>query len=245
MVDYPNPDTWEHASSLQKRRAARSFAELRKRNLPVYKGPLFIEDEEKTELQSPQDVAKRVLVLWAVELRAEGIPQSEAFGLIDQQDLWESVSPIEKKFLQNNNPDEEECQKLIWRLESIWVLLWALGYLEELGWPCEMCDVPKIVEILKPQESNKGFVTNAILKRKKTEILDAADLTMRIHWAIRDAYLNHGGIIPEDLDWSGDYNAVHVNMSEAVGVVEQRHYSLNWLINFMNPETWDDVDTPT
>lgn len=68
---------------------------------------------------------------------------------------------------------------------------------------------------------------------------------MRIHWAIRDAYLNHGGIIPEDLDWSGDYNAVHVNMSEAVGVVEQRHYSLNWLINFMNPETWDDVDTPT
>jgi hypothetical protein len=34
-------------------------------------------------------------------------------------------------------------------------------------------------------------------------------------------------------------------MSAAVGVVEQRHHTLNWLVNFLNPENWDNVDTPT
>jgi hypothetical protein len=41
----------------------------------------------------------------------------------------------------------------------------------------------------------------------------------------------------------GEY--VPVTLSAAVGVVEQRHYTLNWLVNFLDPEMWDDVDTPT
>jgi hypothetical protein len=53
-------------------------------------------------------------------------------------------------------------------------------------------------------------------------------------------------MVPEDLDWSEqneDYVPVH--LSAAVGVVEQRHYTLNWLVNFLDPEDWDHVDTPT
>jgi hypothetical protein len=122
--------------------------------------------------------------------------------------------------------------------------LWALGYIDELDWPSGMCDVPKLVEMLKPHESNPAFITDAKL-RSKAEILDAQDLIMRIHWAIRDSHLNHGGIIPEDLDWSQDYNAFSVTMSAAVGVVEQRHYTLNWLVNYLEPEDWDHVGTPT
>lgn len=241
---YPSPETWDHANDRQRKRALRSFDELKKRNAPVYSGPLFVSDDDEVTLQSPQEVARRTLVLWAVELRAEGIPQKEAIGLIEGLDLWDSVSPEEKRFLQDDNPDPAESQELVWRLESIWVLLWALGYVEDLNWPSGMCDVPKLVEILKPHESNASFITDAKL-RSKTEILDAQDLIMRIHWAIRDAHLNHGGIIPDDLDWSQDYNAVTVTMSAAVGVVEQRHYTLNWLVNFLKPKDWDHVDTPT
>jgi hypothetical protein len=34
-------------------------------------------------------------------------------------------------------------------------------------------------------------------------------------------------------------------MSAEVGVVEQRHYTLNWLVNYLDPKNWDCVDTPT
>jgi Domain of unknown function (DUF4272) len=243
MPVYPSPETWEHANQRQAKRAARSFDALRQRAVPVYSGPLFVEDENEVKIQPASEVARRVLVLWAIELRAEGMPQAEAVGPIERLDLWISVSPSEKAFLQNENPSPDECQQLVWRLESIWVLMWALGYIEELDWPSGMCDVPKLAGLVSPHEDDPGFITSARL-RPTSEILDAQDLIMRIHWAIRDAYLL-GGMIPEDLHWSEQSEYVPVTMSAAVGVVEQRHYTLNWLVNFLEPEDWDHVDTPT
>ncbi len=241
---YPSPDSWEHANTRQRERAVRSFQLLGQRGVPVFSGPLFVDDDEEVKLQKPHEVARRTLVLWAVALRGEGIPKEEALELIEQQNLWDSVSPEEKRFLQDDDPDSHECQKFVWRLESIWVLLWALGYIEELEWPSGMCDVPKLAEILNPHESDPEFITHAKL-RNEAEILDEQDLIMRIHWAVRDAYLNQGGMIPDNLDWSKDYNLIRVSMSPAVGVVEQRHHTLNWLVRFLDPKNWDEVDTPT
>ena len=119
----------------------------------------------------------------------------EALGLIEQLDLWRTVSPLEKAFLENNNPSPGECQQFVWRLESIWVLLWALGHIEQLDWPSGMCDVPTLVSLVRPHEASQSFITSARL-RPITEILDAQDLTMRIHWAIRDVYLHQDGMIP-------------------------------------------------
>ena len=244
MPVYPSPETWEHANPRQAQRAARSFAALRQREVPVFSGPLFVEDDEEAHLQPASEVARRTLVLWAVALRAEGMPQRETLELIRQCDLESSVSPSEKAFLHREPPDPEECARLGWRLESIWALLWTLGIVEELSWPGGMCNVAKLVQLMRPQEKEAAFITNARL-RPTSEILDAQDLIMRIHWAIRDAYLNHGGMIPEDLDWSGHSPSVPLASSEAVGVVEQRHWTLNWLTRFMDPQDWDHVDTPT
>ena len=204
----------------------------------------MVYDDDEAALQSPQDVARRTLVLWAVELRAEGVAQQETLAIINQHDLWGSVSPEEERFLRDPDPDSEECERLVWRLESIAVLLWALGYTDDLDWPSGMCNGTKIAEILAPREDKPAFITDAKL-RSKAEILDAQDLTMRIHWAIRDAHLHRGGTIPEDLDWSQDGDLIPVAMSGAVGVVEQRHYVLNWLVKFLDPADWDHVETPT
>lgn len=242
MPSYPSPDDWEHANDRERDRAKRSIVELKKRHVPVYQGPLFVDDDVR--IRSPQDVARRALVLWAVELRAEGVPQEESRQIIDDLNLWKFVSPKEKQFLDDANPSPEECEALKWRLESLWVLVWALGYVEELGWPGEMCDVERLAEILGPRESDPTFISQAKL-RDKEKLVDAQDLTMRIHWAIRDAYLHRGGMIPESLDWSGEPEYVPVAYSAAVVVVEQRHYVLNWLVDSLGNESWDDVDTPT
>ncbi len=244
VVQYPSTDSWEFANETQRQRAVRSFAELKKRNVPVYDGPLFVGNDDEVKLQSAEDVARRALVLWAVELRAEGVSKEETIGLIEKLDLWESVSPNEEEFLKQDVHDAEQARQMVWRLESVWVLLWALGHVDDLGWPGQMCDVKQLVAIIEPQESNVDFIRNAKL-RSKAEILDAQDLTMRIHWAIRDAYLHGAAQVPENLDWRGSNKMIPLEMSPAVGVVEQRHYVLNWLVNFLDPENWDNVDTPT
>ena len=203
---------------------------------------LYVQDDAAVRIQSPQEVAKRTFVLWAVGLRAEGVDQHECHKIIRVLDLWHAASPEEKAFLHDPDPDPELSQSLVWRLEAIWVLLWALGHIEDLPWPSDMCDVPRIVNVLKPHESDPHFIEEAGLIPTAT-ILDAQDLTVKIHWAIRDAYIK-GTWIPEDLDWRHD-NGVAVSMCPAVGVVEQRHHALNWILKFMDSDNWDDADTPT
>jgi hypothetical protein len=225
-------------------RAERSRVILEERRVPMYWQPLYVDDDDEARLQEPTAVAKRTLVLWAVQLRAEGVEQQEVIQILDQLDLWEAVSPAEQRFLRDPDPDPKECTALTWRLESIWILLWALGYVEELDWPAAECGVNRVVAILGPRESDADFVTSARL-RPIASILDAQDLTMKIHWAIRDACLHRGGLLPENLDWRSEIDWVAATTAPAVGVVEQRHYAFNWLVNYLDPADWDHVDTPT
>lgn len=237
MPLYPSPSTWKHASTRQKDRAERSFAKLRRRHVPVYGGPLLVDDDEEVTAQSPQDIARRTLVLWAVALKADGTQPGEAREIIENFDLWKYVSPNEK-------PSPEENQDLVWRFECLWVLMWSLGYIDDLNWPNEMCDVDKLTKLLIEHEGDPTFISAAKLSSTR-ELLDAQDLTMRIHWAIRNVYLQQGGMIPEELDWSGGPEYVPVTLSAAALVVQERHHVLNWLVNFLGPESWDDVDTST
>jgi hypothetical protein len=177
-------------------------------------------------------------------LRADGVSRDETLGLIERHELWDAVSSSEKTFLVSASTDGDECRQLVWRLESIWVLLWALGQTDQLDWPSKQCDVSELVELLKNFMAEPGPLTASEL-RPISEILDAQDLILRIHWAIRDAFLNQASMIPEDLDWSGKSEMVPLTHCGGVGVVEERHHALNWLANVMNSTEWDGVDTPT
>jgi hypothetical protein len=241
MIEQGRTGSWE-PTDRQVERAERSKAILRRYEAPTYPGPLYVADDEQVVLRGGPEVARRMLALWVVVLRSEGMPRDEALALVERLGLREAVSPEERNFLRDPEPDEDTCAKLEWRLESIWVLLWALGRIEALDWPNGMCDVPRLVELIKPYESDLTLTSGARM-RPKAEVLDAQDLTMRVHWAIRDAWLK-SRVVPEGLDWSAEGELVPVTTCPAVGVVEQRHHTLNWLVRFLDAE-WDEVDTPT
>jgi hypothetical protein len=243
-IDYPAVDQWANSTPAQRARALRSFAVLKQRRVPVYPGPLVVEDDERVRLRDAGEVARRAVILWALALRAEGIPQTEAAALIDKADAWDSVSPSERDLLQAAAIEPDVADALVWRLESLWVMLWALGHVEQLPWPDDMCNVPRLVEIMRAQESKPAFITEATL-RGVDEILDAQDLTMRINWAIREASLREQATIPLRLDWSGEVTWVPIADCPGVGVTEERHHALNWLVQFLAPQNWDEVDTPT
>ncbi len=167
---------WQPTAN-QHLRAIRSRALLEARRLPMWGDAskcLYVQDDAEVEVQSPQEVAKRTLVLWAVELRAEGLGQKESHQIISTLGLWPALSPEEKKFLNDPDPDPDLCRSLVWHLEAIWVLLWALGHLPELPWPSGMCEVPKLVEAIKPYESDPAFIEHAALLPTAT-LLDAQD----------------------------------------------------------------------
>jgi hypothetical protein len=172
------------------------------------------------------------------------MPQDEALGMIEDADLWEVLSPAEREFLLNESPSENDCVKFVWRMESSWVLLWALGYVDRLAWPdCEY-DESRILEIGQrlQEDVEEGKVSEL---RGLSEILDALDLTMRSHWAIRNAYLDGDFMLPRDLDWAGSSDSVPLVICKGTRIVDERHHTLVWLTNALEGIGWDDMDTST
>ena len=145
---------------------------------------------------------------------------------LKKYDLDDDFTPKEKTLIQKARLSKRERAQFSWRYECYWVMLWALGYVPELGRPDHQCDVYNAVQVLLSR-SSREFMKCAKL-RPLAEILDKADLLYRYHWAVRQAWLE-GKKAPAKLNRD---------------VVEEWHYALNWLIGYSDQE-WDDVSTDT
>ncbi len=240
QVQLPEREPYQETPA-QAARYRRVLAELDRRKVPTLSGALFIDDDEETTLREPAEVARRLLVLSAVTYLADGGDRLKARKLVDCNGLWPHVSPEERTLLDAEATDDDLARKLLWRLEGMWVLTWALGHLD-LPWPAGFCDVPRLTTTVMDCEKQADFISKAKL-RPKEEVLDAVQLTLLQHWAIRDAYI-HQRHIPVDLDWTGGAEMMPVVGCPTTGVVAERHHALNWLVRFGNAD-WDDVDTPT
>jgi hypothetical protein len=199
-------------------RKKRSEQILQDLGIPINTGlpPIFSE-----KLRSSKAVAERSRVLYIVALCAEGTAASEGIAFLAGHGLWPTaVTPKEQAFLCNSNPSAQDMVQFAWRYESLWVLLWAMGRIETLHFPDQLCETAQITEIIL------GLPRHPQL-RPATEILDAADLTFRCHWASLENQLRSKET--DSLD---------------PGVVYERHYAFNWLLCHQN-QAWDDVTTDT
>lgn len=220
-------------------RAERSLAILRQKGVPVEPDAGLVEDDTRIALRSPQETARRVLVLLCVVQRAEAAPRDMVLRRMEKSDLWSAATPAETRFLRCDVPDEEECKRLVWRVESIWTLMWALGHIEELAWPAESCDVPWLAIQLDSDRGIPDLVGSAAL-RPEGEILDALDLTSRIDRVIEQARQT-GAPIPANLDWSRPDAIRPVGQVKAAPIVRERCRSLRWLVRFQDAD-WDDLE---
>lgn len=207
-------------------RKSRSEVILNKYNVPINASLPYIEDENEALVRTKEDIANRAMALLVVAVKAEGLEQEIVDNLVKGYQLENVLSPNEIKFINDKSPSDHDKTQFIWRYEAAWVLLWSLDFVEELPYPNSICDVPAAVTFM--QERNKEqFIKDANL-RPITEILNEADLIYRYHWAVVDARVN-GNVTPSEIDSS---------------VVLERHYTLNWLIGYMDQE-WDDISTDT
>jgi cytochrome c-type biogenesis protein CcmH/NrfF len=207
-------------------RKVKSEAILGKFKVPINKNLPCIEDENEALVRTKEDIAKRAMALLVVALKAEGLEQEIVDRLVKDYNLKNEFSPKEVKFIDDKSPSKHDKTQFIWRYEAAWVLLWVLGYVDELSYPNTICDVPAAVTFLQ-QRTKEQFIADSNL-RTISEILDEADLIYRYHWAVVDARIKAKSS-PSEIDSS---------------VVLERHYALNWLIGYMN-QAWDDIRTDT
>jgi hypothetical protein len=186
--------------------------------------------EEEVLVRSAQTVAERALALFAVAVRAESLGQpGQAIPVMQMRQrlplAFEGLSPLEQQFMASE-PEPQSVTQFVWRYESLWTLSWALSLVPNLPFAVSICDVPALAKTLFELD-HAQFLRQAHL-RPVADLLDALDLHYRLHWAVRQANLRQQ-TAPANLE---------------PGVVFERHYALNWLVQFQNA-SWDDVDTPT
>jgi Domain of unknown function (DUF4272) len=207
-------------------RKARSVAILKSEGVPTIDWLPVIESVETAHRRSTEEVATRAIALCLVAAKAEGLEQSPFDNALAAYQVNRNLSPREAAFVVDPHPSELERAQFLWRYECYWVLLWALGYVHELGRPDKICNVPVAVSMLV--DRGRGRFIGESRMRLQSEILDQADLIYRYHWATEDARIKTQEV-PRGLD---------------SGVVLQRHHALNWLIS-ENAFPWDDVSTDT
>ena len=202
---------------------------LKKKGIKINYNLPAIEAEEIIILRKPKEIAQRTVVLATTNMVAFNVlTGKEAIFYLKKYCLWEYTTSKEKDFL--NEPTEERRIRETWKCERIWVLMWALGIVKELGFPDKMCNLNDIPADRYPIGRDKDpniFIDAMTTSRSKKEILDATDLYYRMNWACMDARLNE----------QESYKADHA-------VVYERLYALNWLIIYMEQE-WDAITCDT
>jgi hypothetical protein len=171
-------------------------------------------------------VALRTLCLLFVAAKGEGLGEELVERLLESYELRPHLTPKELAFVLDNSPSQHDPIQFTWRHEAAWPLLWALGFVAELGKPVQVCDV-EFAATTMAERTTSQFIEDSEL-RPIADILDQADLIYRYHWAVRNARIK-GRHVPAALD---------------PGVTQERHHALNWLIGYKD-QAWDHVTTDT
>lgn len=218
-------------------RKERSMAIVAEHGVEVMEGLPMIETEEQCAFQTPEQISRRAVALMVVALYSESMlnpeigdtaEEAKAFiaPIIEQYGVTGDFSAAESAYLEKADPTEQEMVNYSWQYENLGVMLWALGFMDELAYPDAIVDVPFTVQTIQQFDTIEAMVAGAA-PRTPAEILDEADLIYRLDWACVDARIN-GREAPGGLD---------------AGVVMERHKSLNWLIR--QGEDWDEIDIST
>ena len=201
-------------------RKNKSIAILQSQNVPFIEHlPLRYETEEVTP-RDKKEVIERAVCSFASILCALSISKKEYTErdrvymtqdfLSAKYNALELLTPMEQEVVVGTI-SEAGAINAAWKYEAVWVLLWALGVVEELSFPNEICDCNLVMGTMRRFKGLEDFMANTTL-RPIEEILQALDLHYRYHWAAVNARVN--GSDPAGID---------------EGVVMERRAGLEWL----------------
>lgn len=211
-------------TSTQIARKEKSESILQQQQIKINANLPCIPSSEHITLRSQEAIVNRIYALTAITAKAEGVSKEKLDQLIQEKAI-QHFSPYEQQALKQTLA-EETLSILTWRYESLFLLLWMINKVDSLPYPNQMCVVPQVMSPIL--EQSRIEFEEGISLRNIEEVLDLLDLTYRMNWACVDARIQQ----------KQPTGALHP------GIVYERHYALNWLINYQN-QTWDNVQTNT
>lgn len=199
---------------------------LKSLNIPFIDHLPLVAEEEDIVLRSPQEIARRAIVLVYLCYAAD-FPESknQVISFLKEKNLWNSVSQEEQELFGAEITRQQQID-LSWRAEATWLLLWTINKVKRLELPTRYVNVGAMMDLFPGFMKDPGKFIESARLRPVSEILDVLDLTYRLHWATRDAQLK--SLPPLKVD---------------AGIVEERHYAINWVTCYA--EDWDDISTDT
>jgi len=172
------------------------------------------------------------------------VPREQVVSWLRREGLWDTVSSEESQFLLSASPTPQQRINATWRAEALFPLLWSLGLVPELPSPQQLCNLQLIQSVLPPLfKPVADFISSARL-RADAEIHAANEEICQIHWRVRDAQLRGRPTPPGKLARMPVPDCEPPVKSYHSGVVQERHYALNWLIGY-GGQDWDDISTDT
>lgn len=200
---------------------------LKELDIPFNFGLPPIEEESDANIRTAADIAKRIFILVYLSVYVEGGDKDEIIEYFKSEELWDSVSNYEKKLLLKKKLTEKEKINISWQSECIYLMLWTINKIDNIGLPIDQCKVGKMLDLLPNAfDTTKDFIQNARV-RPTVEILDKSDLIYRLHWAVRETDSKNKDIL-------GSINS---------GIIQEWHYAINWITYYA--ENWDDILTDT
>ena len=200
-------------------RKNRSIAILQAQNVPYIEHLPFRYETEEVTPRDKKEVIERAVCSFASIMCALSISEGEYSEedrvyaedfLSEKYNALELLTPMEQQVIAGTI-SEAGAMNATWKYEAVWVLLWALGIVEELSFPNEICDCDLVMGTMKRFKGLDDFMANTTL-RPLEEILQALDLHYRYHWVAVNARVN--GSDPAGIDEE---------------VVMERRAGLEWL----------------
>ncbi|MCE5168867.1 DUF4272 domain-containing protein [Paenibacillus profundus] len=216
-------------------RKRRTMELLTEQGIPVIDHLPVIVGDDDALIRPKEEIVQRAIALCMIAMYAGGLAEESDLArerefihmIMEQYGAESFFTENERDFLTDDNPDRTDMIQFAWMYECCWVLLWALGYVEQLDFPGDICDVQSAIDVLRNAGDYDTFYNNAVV-RTKAEILEQTDRIYRYDWACVNERINNrpipGGLNDE--------------------VVVERHRAFNWLICYMDAD-WDHVRTDT
>lgn len=170
-------------------------------------------------------IVRRLMCLFAVSSAGIAGNPKQVRDLVTRWKIGASLSHEEARFLASDIQTESQRIQMSWRIEAMIPLMWSIGMLDEMPPPDDQFDAEYLADYWNTFSEETWAL---VMPRPLHEIQAQADLIGNLHWTIRDARLN-GAATPQGLE---------------AGVVQERHYALNWLA-WSAGENWDAITTDT
>lgn len=210
-----------------------SNKKIKSLGIACYENLPLLEDSTEVSLKSLDEICKRAIACLLSTQIACDIAENNDYNeskelflkLLKEFEVEDCLLEKEKKLFDGTFQNQDVID-VAWTYEAYWSLVWALGLVNNIDYPTDVCDCQKAIRLVGDCKNFEEFKKQCKL-RDIEEILDMLDLHYRYHWATTEKRINPATPIAE------------LNPD----VVVERRRGLEWLIS--SEEDWNEISMDT